>query len=473
MEQVLKRIPHILVSKQNFTKRFEWCSPFSSKSILPNMSLLLKPDGRDNYLSEKDDPFNLLLNNQLIQKQIYNNHVSATASLNDAFKPCRTQFVEKQFSRNDFYDKFIECIDKNHFDLKSKEFKNLINNLSTSLHILNGEQLITIIDCLNIIPEKSDLTLMLDEECCKRSTTWKKDIYLKAASSFLKLKTYNHGLYLQKKIVIDLADEVQQMTPQELVMYLTILKQFRRFPKTIKKMQIEHRISEVLDSLSIEDLGIVCLAFFECNESIENIELVGRLVERLLTSASSTDDKTVGSMLKLFRKSSSDPGNFAKQVLDIQPILCNLVPNWNLKVLIQLVAVGGSLLFYHPVTIERVTQKFLSHMKEARLKDLERLSMVIAMSTHNSPITDLFWDALEEELTKEERKNELSQYPHSFISLTNYAVIANHYPEQLLQIALSPDFVKKSKSTMFYFKMYLVFKLINFIWIRLCREVCI
>ena len=314
---------------------------------------------------------------------------------------------------------------------------------------------------------------MLDEECCKRSTTWKKDIYLKAASSFLKLKTYNHGLYLQKKIVIDLADEVQQMTPQELVMYLTILKQFRKFPKTIKKMQIEHRISEVLDSLSIEDLGIVCLAFFECNESIENIELVGRLVERLLTSASSTDDKTVGSMLKLFRKSSSDPGNFAKQVLDIQPILCNLVPNWNLKVLIQLVAVGGSLLFYHPVTIERVTQKFLSHMKEARLKDLERLSMVIAMSTHNSPITDLFWDALEEELTKEERKNELSQYPHSFISLTNYAVIANHYPEQLLQIALSPDFVKKSKSTMFYFKMYLVFKLINFIWIRLCREVCI
>ena len=91
MEQDLKRIPHILVSKQNFTKRFEWCSPFSSKSILPNMSLLLKPDGRDNYLSEKDDPFNLLLNNQLIQKQIYNNHVSATASLNDAFKPCRTQ----------------------------------------------------------------------------------------------------------------------------------------------------------------------------------------------------------------------------------------------------------------------------------------------------------------------------------------------------------------------------------------------
>ena len=441
MDQIIRRMPHLLsATNQNFTKRIEWRSWLSSRSTPPNISSLFKPDGKVDYISDKEDPFQSLLSNL-----IHNNHVP-TASLNE-LKSCRTQLVGDNFSRYDFYKQFIECIDKQDTDFNSEKSNNIIENLSKTLHLLSDEQLINIIDYLNIIPGKSSLTLKLDEECCKRSTKWGKDFYIRVAWSFFQLKSSNHALYLQKKIVLDLADEVQQMTPQELVMYLVILKQFRKFPKTVNKLHIEYKISEVLDSLSIEDLGLVCSAFFECNEAIKSLELVGRLVERLLISASSTDDKTVGSMLKLFRKSSSDPGHYAKQVLDIQPMLCNLVPNWNLKVLIQLIAVCSSLLFYHPVTIERVTQKFLICMKEARLKDLERLSMVIAMSTYQSPSTELFWDALGEEFTRKERKDEIYQYPHSFISLTNYAVVANHYSEQLLRIALSQDFLNQSKST--------------------------
>jgi hypothetical protein len=447
MDKVIRRIPHVLsITNQNFARRIEWRSWLSSKSIPANKSLLFKPDGKDNYISDKDDPFTLLLNN-LTQKKIHANNRVPIASLDEPLKSCTTQLMGKQFSRHDFYNQFIECIEKQDTDFKSEECNNLIENLSTTLHLLSDEQLIKIIDCLNIIPGNSSLTLKLDEECCKRSTKWDKNIYFKVAWTFLQLKTFNRPLHLQKKIVLEFAQEVQQMTPQELVKYLVILKQFRKFPKTVNKIHIENRLSKVLDSLSIEDLGLVCSAFFECNEAIKNLELVGRLVERLLIGASSTDDKTVGSMLKLFRRSSSDPGHYAKQVLDIQPMLCNLVPNWNLKVLIQLAAVCSSLLFYHPVTIELVTQKFLICMKEARLKDLERLSMVIAMSTYHSPSIDLFWDALGKEFAGKERQNEIYQYPHSFISLTNYAVVANHYSEQLLRIALSPDFIIQSKST--------------------------
>ncbi|XP_059351090.1 uncharacterized protein LOC130687697 [Daphnia carinata] len=325
----------------------------------------------------------------------------------------------KHFSKNSsHYEEFIEWTDNPNFDKKSEKLKNLTSGVLENLHLLSGEDIINIINRLCPNGEKSKqvecLIAKLDQKCCEHSRKWDKSIYIAVAWSFFQLKSYS-ALNLQKKMVIDLAGVVKQMSSQELVMYLVILKQFRRFPRKINKVDIEIRLNEVLDNVSIEDLGLACLAFFECNEAVQNTELVGRLVERLLSDATSTDEKTVGSMLKLFRRSSTDSGNFAKQVLDIQPRLCDLVHRWNSKVLIQLIAVGSNLLFFHHTTIEEVAKKILTCLSEARLKDLERLAMAIAISCHQSPSV-------------------------------SYAIVANRYPEQLIRTALNPDFVEIAKN---------------------------
>lgn len=445
MARVIERLfPQILLIHQKSLRRLGGCHCLSSKTVLSNMPLLLKWDDKEYCIPEKKDPFKLLLDSNLIHKKFLTKRLPVT--LLNVPQPPET----KRFLKNNHHEEFIEWIDKqSNFGVKSEQFENQISSLLANLHSLNGEQLIKIINWLYLITEKSKqvecLVAKLDQECCNRSTKWDKKTYFAAAWGFFQLKSYT-ALQLQKKIIIDLADAVKQMTSQELVMYLVILKQFRRFPKRISIADIENRLSEVLDNLSTEDLGLVCLAFFECNEAIKNTDLVGRLVERLLTSASSADEKTVGSMLKLFRRSSLDPANFAKQILGIQPRLCDLVHLWNPKVLIQLIAVGSNVLHFHHTTIERVTQKFLTCMNEARLKDVERLAMAIAISCHQSPSGNLFWDVIEKEFTTAGRRYEIHRYPNAFISLVNYAIIANHYSEQLVRMALNPDFVGIAKS---------------------------
>lgn len=445
MDHVIKKIlPQILVTHQKYFRSLGGCYYLSSKTVLSNMALLLKSGDKEDCIPENNDPFRLLLDSNLIHKKSITKCHSLTLH-NGSILPNMEHFSKNK----SHYEELIEWIDKPDFDIKSEKFKTLISGMLENLHLISGEHLVNIINRLCLNGEKTKqvecLVTKLDQKCCENSRKWDKSIYIAAAWSFFQLKSYS-AFNLQKKMVMDLAGVVKQMSSQELIMYLVILKQFRRFPRKINKADIEIRLNEVLDNVSIEDLGLACLAFFECNEAVQNTELVGRLVERLLIDANSTDEKTVGSMLKLFRRSSTDSGNFAKQVLDIQPRLCDLVHRWNPKVLIQLIAVGSNILFFHHATIERVARKILTCLNEARLKDLERLAMAIAISCHQSPSGNSFWDGLEKELTTVERQNEIYQYPNAFISLVSYAIIANRYLEQLLRIALNPDFVEIAKN---------------------------
>ncbi|KAI9557479.1 hypothetical protein GHT06_017307 [Daphnia sinensis] len=382
MDHVIKKmLPQILVTHRKYFRSLGGFYCLSSKTVLSNLPLLLKSDDKEDCSPENNDPLRLLLDSNLIRKK----SITKSLTLQDGSLLPNM----KQFSKNSsHYEDFIGWTDKPNFEMKSEKFTSLTSDVLENLHLLSEEHLIKIISQLCLNREKSKqvecLVAELDQKCCEQSKKWDKSIYIAAAWSFFQLKSHN-ALKLQKKMVMDLAGVVKQMSSQELVMYLVILKQFRRFPGNINKADIEIRLNEVLDDISIEDLGLACLAFFECNEAVKNTELVGRLVERLLTDAKSADEKTVGSMLKLFRRSSTDSGNFAKQVLDIQPRLCDLVHRWNPKVLIQLIAVGSNLLFFHHTTIERVAKKILTCLNEARLKDLERLAMAIAISCHLSP----------------------------------------------------------------------------------------
>ncbi|KZS04494.1 putative FAST kinase domain-containing protein [Daphnia magna] len=384
MDHVIKKIlPQILVTHQKYFRSLGGCYYLSSKTVLSNMALLLKSGDKEDCIPENNDPFRLLLDSNLIHKKSITKCHSLTLH-NGSILPNMEHFSKNK----SHYEELIEWIDKPDFDIKSEKFKTLISGMLENLHLISGEHLVNIINRLCLNGEKTKqvecLVAKLDQKCCDNSRKWDKSIYIAAAWSFFQLKSYS-AFNLQKKMVMDLAGVVKQMSSQELIMYLVILKQFRRFPRKINKADIEIRLNEVLDNVSIEDLGLACLAFFECNEAVQNTELVGRLVERLLIDANSTDEKTVGSMLKLFRRSSTDSGNFAKQVLDIQPRLCDLVHRWNPKVLIQLIAVGSNILFFHHATIERVARKILTCLNEARLKDLERLAMAIAISCHQSP----------------------------------------------------------------------------------------
>ena len=72
--------------------------------------------------------------------------------------------------------------------------------------------------------------------------------------------------------------------------------------------------------------------------------------------------------------------------------------------------------------------------------------MVLAVSTHRTSKANQFWGKVVSELMKEERRDEILQYPRSFISLVAYCVMANHYYEPLINIALQKETIELALS---------------------------
>jgi hypothetical protein len=87
-------------------------------------------------------------------------------------------------------------------------------------------------------------------------------------------------------------------------------------------------------------------------------------------------------------------------------------------------------------------------MEKARLKDLERLCMALAVSTHRTTKTSQFWTLVASELMKKKRYEEICRFPRSFISLVSYSVMANHYSDELINFALQKTTIQAASSKM-------------------------
>ena len=95
-------------------------------------------------------------------------------------------------------------------------------------------------------------------------------------------------------------------------------------------------------------------------------------------------------------------------------------------------------------------------MENARLKDLERLSMALAVSTHRTTKTGQFWTLVASELMRKNRYEEIRQFPRSFISLVAYSVMANHYCDELINLALKKTTIQSASSNVIIiFRLFL------------------
>lgn len=215
-----------------------------------------------------------------------------------------------------------------------------------------------------------------------------------------------------------------------------------------------------MEQFSIYDLGAISEAYFMCQEGIRLLPLIDRMADRLVDAVPSMagteeDDRTVNSMLKLFRKSTVNAGHTSSLVLDLPARLHRHIDRFSPMTMVRLVSVGSNLLNFHADSIERVLKNFISPPQcseagstfwPARLKDLERLTSVLAIANHRSATLRRYWAWLTDELAKNERQEEIKSHPRSFVSLLAYCVTAGYYPDGLLRFALHPDMIEAAQS---------------------------
>lgn len=118
--------------------------------------------------------------------------------------------------------------------------------------------------------------------------------------------------------------------------------------------------------------------------------------------------------------------------------------------MVRLITVGTNILYFHPPSIEKVLELVMSgetrQRTPHRLKDLERLAAIVAISNHRTNNARSYWTYLEQVLVKEERQKEIASHSRALLSLVGHCVTAGHYPLPLLHIVFQKDKIQSALS---------------------------
>lgn len=90
----------------------------------------------------------------------------------------------------------------------------------------------------------------------------------------------------------------------------------------------------------------------------------------------------------------------------------------------------------------KISQKFLTNISDARLKDLERLTFALSLYNFNPSTSEPIYPAILKELYKQEREEEIEKHPKCFSCCVHYLGLQAIYPYDLINRILDKEFIK-------------------------------
>jgi len=144
-----------------------------------------------------------------------------------------------------------------------------------------------------------NLCKKLDKECMARFTQLQTDEMLLFCDIIYQMidKSPNSDYiwYAMRK----LGNKPNKLNNHQLVQVLFFLNVCRKPP--INMYELEYRLEQCLDELSINELGVALLGFFKTGTPIRSNSLLRRIMKKTITNIEFTDSVTIGAILKLIR----------------------------------------------------------------------------------------------------------------------------------------------------------------------------
>ena len=284
----------------------------------------------------------------------------------------------------------------------------------------------------------------LDQECLSRLPRWEWKISCRVLQALYSLKLFNQFDF-PKKVMSHYSLQISNMNAQQLVEFSFFLNLNRCFPAELNAKEFESQVCLLWNDFSVNDIGVISMAFFKCQKAISDTALLEQLISTVKDNAATIKEITLSTVLKLIRKSNVDASKSLTSITLFDAFI-DQIPRLNTKAIIQLVLVASTLNYFHHPTLEKAAQIFTKEMSTIRLKDLERFALSLYFSGFRSPTTDQFWSQVEIELVKSERQAEIRAYSRSLISLLVYFVTLGRYPTELFRTAFCPKNIEKTLS---------------------------
>lgn len=238
--------------------------------------------------------------------------------------------------------------------------------------------------------------------------------------------------------LVKICRRVDRLTPKELVEAMFYLGICRK--KGILMMEVETRFVEVFDSLDVNEIGIICLAFFKTESKIHTPGLLDLIYEKATKDVDQLQDITMVNIMKALRYS-SDPKHAGRM-----PVLCEAIfphiQKYNLLTCLHIALLGTNLQYYHQGLLEIIVKKFYENIGDTRLKDIERISFILGLfdfKTEGGVEKDLCRKIIEELRL---RVKEIVDHPKCLAACAHYLSISGVYDVEIIKSVLNEQFIE-------------------------------
>uniref|UniRef100_A0A1A9WNF9 RAP domain-containing protein n=1 Tax=Glossina brevipalpis TaxID=37001 RepID=A0A1A9WNF9_9MUSC len=364
------------------------------------------------------------------------------------------------------------CKDTNSL-ISEQRFKEFINRYCDIVPLLSDEQLLESLRLLLILPREAttradnfiELWNVLDMECCQRIKDWDTNQLLLVCDAWYKLDMARICDFV-KNALEKLGRKVRKMTPSQLVQTMFLCNVTRR--SLYEMMDFQINLARYAHGMSLDELGVMSMGFFKTQSAIQNPELLDHLYERLINELDTAKDITMVAILKVLRYSSKiRQANRMEELLNKMSQL-NLDTK-SLLTCLHVALFGIELQLCHNGILEYVLQRFERDLEQTRLKDLERICLVLGLFKAKT-LTNLEKTLCTRILNMlQNRTDEILKHPRCFLNCLHYLTLCGFYNKDMMAAALDEKFLKHTFGSNFISNRNL-FHLDTFVNVNLKNE---
>nr|XP_019945153.1 PREDICTED: FAST kinase domain-containing protein 5, mitochondrial [Paralichthys olivaceus] len=230
---------------------------------------------------------------------------------------------------------------------------------------------------------------------------------------------------------------VRQMGAPELVQLLYIMGEGRQCPKGLIH-PVQQRLLHHLQQLYPEEVGVVCLGLFKSQTSISQSAATA-IVDKAHSSVRDMSDFAMVNVLKFLRFSFLYHRAWMEAMTQEVP---RRAPRMVVQGLMHVVLTCSALHYRNDNILVAVAERVPSLVPHCRSKDSGKLLWALGTLRFLPAQSPSFYPSLTEALRQ--RKAEFQQYPEHLLTGLLGLAFVSQFPEDLIALALSPDFVKQA-----------------------------
>ncbi|XP_067641278.1 FAST kinase domain-containing protein 5, mitochondrial isoform X2 [Eurosta solidaginis] len=358
--------------------------------------------------------------------------------------PTTTTNITMEELLNAFTELTQYCIRTNTC-ISDERFQQFCQLFAKHSEQLNDAQLLTTLCQLAQLPTEAtprapnymEIWNSLDIECCRRIERWSTNELLLACDAWYALGLARTSGYVSEALC-KVGRKIRRLKSEQLVQSMFYCNLLRR--RVYDMFDYEVRLLNYVDSMSLQELGVMSMGFFKTQTPIRNPELLVKLFTRLEAELNTVDDITLVAIIKVLRYSSKLQQ--VPHILRLLELLQAQVPRISLLSCLHVALFGVELQCCHDGVLELVLHRFNREIDMARLKDMERICLAMGVFNYrgSSGVVEELCSKILEQL--ETKIDEIMSYPRAFVCCLHYLVLCGHYKEEMISSVLDERFIE-------------------------------